>query len=120
MSALQRVAVLGSTGSIGLNTLDVLSRHPDRFTVTALAANSNLERLREQCLTFKPLFAVMADVSAAAQLAADLRAAGASTRVLAGADALSDIVAHEEVDAVMAAIVGAAGLRSTLAAAKAG
>jgi NAD(P)-dependent dehydrogenase (short-subunit alcohol dehydrogenase family) len=79
MNAPQRVAVLGSTGSIGLNTLDVLSRHPDRFTVTALAANSNLERLREQCLTFKPLFAVMADVTAAAQLAADLRAAGAGT-----------------------------------------
>lgn len=120
MNVPKRVAVLGSTGSIGLSTLDVLSRHPDRFKVTALAANSNLARLREQCLAFQPLFAVMADVAAAGQLAADLRASGARTRVLAGADALTEIVAHEEVDAVMAAIVGAAGLRSTLAAAKAG
>jgi 1-deoxy-D-xylulose-5-phosphate reductoisomerase len=120
MNAPLRVAVLGSTGSIGLSTLDVLARHPDRFKVAALAANSNLARLREQCLTFQPMFAVMADVAAAGQLAADLRAAGCTTRVLAGSDALSDVVAHDEVDAVMAAIVGAAGLRSTLAAARAG
>jgi 1-deoxy-D-xylulose-5-phosphate reductoisomerase len=120
MNAPMRVAVLGSTGSIGLSTLDVLARHPDRFKVTALAAHRNLAGLREQCLAFQPLFAVMADVAAAAQLAAELRAAGSSTRVLAGADALSDIVSHEAVDAVMAAIVGAAGLRSTLAAAKSG
>lgn len=120
MSAPMRVAVLGSTGSIGLNTLDVLERHPGRFRIAALAANTNLERLREQCLKYQPLFAVMADVASAGQLAADLRATGSTTRVMGGADALADIAAHEDIDTVMAAIVGAAGLRSSLAAAKAG
>ena len=115
-----RVAVLGSTGSIGLSTLDVLARHPDRFEVFALTANNNVARLREQCLAHRPQFAVMVDATAAAKLAAELRDAGSPTRVLAGEAALSEIAAHEQVDAVMAAIVGAAGLRSSLAAARAG
>lgn len=115
-----RVAVLGSTGSIGLSTLDVLARHPDRFEVFALTANNNVAKLREQCLAHRPQFAVVVDAGAAAKLAADLDSAGCTTRVLVGEAALSEVAAHEQVDAVMAAIVGAAGLRSSLAAARAG
>jgi 1-deoxy-D-xylulose-5-phosphate reductoisomerase len=114
------VAVLGSTGSIGVSTLDVVSRHPGRFKVVALGAHSNLQRLREQCLVHKPRFAVLTDTTAAAQLKSDLAAAGLATQVLAGGAALSEIAAHPEVEYVMAAIVGAAGLASTLAAAAAG
>ena len=120
MSAPMRVAVLGSTGSIGLNTLDVLERHRDRYAVFALAARSNVARLREQCLQHRPRFAVVVDNSAAALLAAQLRSAGSSTEVLVGEQALSEIAAHAEVDTIMAAIVGAAGLASSLAAARAG
>ena len=120
MSAPMRVAVLGSTGSIGLNTLDVLERHRDRYTVFALAARSNIARLREQCLQHRPRFAVVVDNSAAALLASQLRTAGSSTEVLVGEQALSEIAAHAEVDTIMAAIVGAAGLASSLAAARAG
>lgn len=115
-----RVAVLGSTGSIGLSTLDVLARHPDRYEVFALTAHHNVTRLREQCLSHRPRFAVVVDAAAAAKLSAELHSAGSATRVLVGESALSEVAAHEEVDAVMAAIVGAAGLRSSLAAAKAG
>ena len=115
-----RVAVLGSTGSIGLSTLDVLQRHPDRFEVFALTAHKNITRLREQCLTYRPKFAVMVDGPAAARLSSDLHAVGCTTRVLAGEAALCDIASHEDVDAVMAAIVGAAGLPSSIAAARAG
>jgi len=115
-----RVAVLGSTGSIGLSTLDVLQRHGDRYEVFALTAHSNVARLREQCLAHRPQFAVVVDAAAAARLGAELLSAGSATRVLAGEAALSEIAAHEQVDAVMAAIVGAAGLRSSLAAAQAG
>jgi 1-deoxy-D-xylulose-5-phosphate reductoisomerase len=120
MSAPLRIAVLGSTGSIGLNTLDVLERHRDRYAVFALAARSNVARLREQCLQHRPRFAVVVDNSAAALLATQLRSAGSSTEVLVGEQALSDIAAHVEVDTIMAAIVGAAGLASSLAAARAG
>jgi 1-deoxy-D-xylulose-5-phosphate reductoisomerase len=115
-----RVAVLGSTGSIGLSTLDVLARHPDRYEVFALTAHNNVARLREQCLAYRPRFAVVVDAAAAAKLSAELHSAGSATRVLVGEGALSEVAAHEDVDAVMAAIVGAAGLRSSLAAAKAG
>ena len=115
-----RVAVLGSTGSIGLNTLDVLERHRDRYEVFALAARSNVARLREQCLQHRPRFAVVVDNSAAALLASQLHSAGSPTEVLAGEQALSEIAAHGEVDTIMAAIVGAAGLGSSLAAARAG
>jgi 1-deoxy-D-xylulose-5-phosphate reductoisomerase len=114
------VAVLGSTGSIGLSTLDVLERHRDRYHVVALAAHSNIVRLREQCLAHRPRFAVVVDATAAAKLSVELKAAGSATRVLVGEGALSEVAAHEDVDAVMAAIVGAAGLKSSLAAARAG
>ena len=120
MSAFTRVAVLGSTGSIGLSTLDVLARNSERFRVFALAAHRNITRLEEQCLRHRPEFAVVVDRAAAAQLATALRQAGSATQVLAGEQALSDIAAHPDVDTVMAAIVGAAGLPSSLAAARAG
>ncbi len=120
MSERMRVAVLGSTGSIGLSTLDVLARHPDRFDVFALTAHNNIARLREQCLAHRPRFAVVVDPVAAAKFSSELIAAGCTTRVLVGEAALSEVAAHEQVDAVMAAIVGAAGLRSSLAAARAG
>jgi 1-deoxy-D-xylulose-5-phosphate reductoisomerase len=120
MSQFTRVAVLGSTGSIGLSTLDVLARNSERYRVYALAAHSNVTRLQEQCLRHRPAFAVVVDTAAAAQLSAALRQAGSPTQVLAGVQALSDIAAHPEVDTVMAAIVGAAGLPPSLAAARAG
>jgi 1-deoxy-D-xylulose-5-phosphate reductoisomerase len=115
-----RVAVLGSTGSIGVSTLDVLARHPDRFEVVALTAHSNVQRLREQCLRYRPAFAVVGSQADADGLEAELHDRGLSTRVLAGEEALCDIASHEQVDTVMAGIVGAAGLRSSLAAARAG
>lgn len=117
---MMRVAVLGSTGSIGVNTLDVLARHPDRFEVTALAAASSHAKLREQCLAHRPRVAVLQDAAAAQVLAAELKTAGCPTEVLTGPTALEAIAADTGVDAVMAAIVGAAGLPSTLAAARAG
>ncbi len=117
---MKRLAILGSTGSIGTNTLDVVARHPDRFSVTALAAGKNDKLLLEQCLACKPAHAVMADAGAAERLRAGLKARGSATEVVQGAAALEAIVARDDVDAVMAAIVGAAGLPSTLAAARAG
>jgi 1-deoxy-D-xylulose-5-phosphate reductoisomerase len=116
----QRIAVLGSTGSIGVNTLDVIERHPDRFEVAALSGGSRVQPLFEQCLKFRPAVAVMADSAAARELASRLDAEGLRTRVLAGDQALEDLVAGDAVDTVMAAIVGAAGLASCLAAARAG
>lgn len=115
-----RVAVLGSTGSIGVSTLDVLARHPERFEIVALTAHRNVVRLKDQCLAHRPAFAVVAAAAEAAVLAGELQNAGCPTQVLAGEDALCEIAAHEQVDAVMAAIVGAAGLRPSLAAARAG
>jgi len=114
------VAVLGSTGSIGVSTLDVLARHPERFRVVALGARSHWQRLLEQCVLHCPPFAVLTDPAAAALLADALKDKHCPTRVLVGDDALDEVVAHPEVDYVMAAIVGAAGLRSTLAAAARG
>lgn len=114
------VAVLGSTGSIGESTLDVLRRHPDRFRAVALTAHRNAERLFAQCLEFRPDVALIADASQHAALAARLRAAGVATELLAGADALPAMATLPAAQFVMAAIVGAAGLRSTLAAAQAG
>jgi 1-deoxy-D-xylulose-5-phosphate reductoisomerase len=116
----RRVAVLGSTGSIGVSTLDVLARHPGRFAVAALAAATNHARLFEQCVQFRPPVAVLQEPVAARQLAEALRAAGCPTAVQCGSDALTAIAASPDVDVVMAAIVGAAGLPSTLAAAQAG
>ena len=115
-----RVAVLGSTGSIGVSTLDVLARHPDRFEIVALAAGSNHRALLAQCLVHRPRLAVIADASSARALETALRAEGVPTRVLGGQAALTQVAAATEVDTVMAAIVGAAGLPSTLAAAGAG
>jgi 1-deoxy-D-xylulose-5-phosphate reductoisomerase len=114
------VAILGSTGSVGEHTLDVVARHPDRFRVVALGANRNVEKLADQCARFSVPYAALADRDAAARLESELRARKAPTRVIDGADALVEIAALPEVDSVMAAIVGAAGLRSTLAAARAG
>src|SRR6516164_907069 len=108
------VAVLGSTGSIGVNTLDVVARHPDRFRVVALAAHHNAARLAEQVLRWRPDFAALADENAARELSSRLAGANVGTRVLAGADALVELARLPQVDYVMAAVVGAAGLRSTL------
>ena len=116
----QRICVLGSTGSIGVNTLDVIARHPDRYEVVALSAMSRVDELLAQCLTWKPRFAVMPAREAAAQLREKLREAGSATEVLDGADKLAEIAAHPDVDTVMAAIVGAAGLPPCMAAARAG
>jgi len=117
---MQSLAVLGSTGSIGVNTLDVVGRHPDRFQIVALAAHRNVERLFEQCQRFRPRYAVLVDAAAAATLRDRLRSSGSETEVLAGEAALETIASLPAVDAVMAAIVGAAGLRGSLAAAEAG
>ena len=116
----QRVSVLGSTGSIGTSTLDVLARHPERYEVFALSAMSRVDELAAQCLQHRPRYAVLPDATLAAQLRLRLREQGCKTEVLEGAAALSEIAAHPEVDAVMAAIVGAAGLAPCLAAARAG
>ena len=119
-ASLQRVCILGATGSVGTSTLDVISRHPDRFEVFALTAHSRIDALFAQCVQWRPRFAVMPVESQAADLRARLEAQGISTEVLAGARALCDLAAHPEVDSVMAAIVGAAGLAPCLAAAHAG
>ncbi len=119
-SRCQRVCVLGSTGSIGTNTLDVLGRHPEQYEVFALSAMSRVEALLAQCLQWRPRFAVMPDEAAAQELRRLLREQGSRTEVLSGPQALSEVAAHPEVDAVMAAIVGAAGLAPCLAAARAG
>lgn len=116
----QRIAVLGSTGSVGANTLDVASRHPDRFEVFALSASSQVDLMLQQCLQFRPTFAVMAQEEAGRALAARIESSGLPTRVLWGSAALDTIASHESVDAVMASIVGAAGLSSCIAAARAG
>jgi 1-deoxy-D-xylulose-5-phosphate reductoisomerase len=114
------LVVLGSTGSIGENTLDVAARHPDRFRIVALAARANDRILAEQCLRFRPAIAAMLDGTAAARLTKRLAAAGCDTRVLAGPEALLSVATLPEAELVMAAIVGAAGLAPTLAAAAAG
>jgi len=117
---MQSLTVLGATGSIGGSTLDVVARHPDRYRVFALSGRERLDRLAELCARFAPRFAAVHDEKAADRLRADLRAAGCATEVLHGAGALTEIAAHDEVDTVMAAIVGAAGLEPTLAAARRG
>lgn len=117
---MQNLTILGSTGSIGISTLDVVARHPDKYRVFALTAFRQVELLFRQCMQFKPDFAVLLDEVAAVQLRALLREAGSTTEVLRGVDALTQVCIAPEVNAVMAAIVGAAGMRPTLAAAKAG
>ena len=120
MSGRAGVTILGSTGSIGTNTLDVVQRHADRFRVVALTANQNVEGLFRQCVIHEPDFAVMADPEAAERLSDRLRSAGRPVEVLAGVAGLERVAALPETDTVMAAIVGAAGLLPTLAAARAG
>ncbi|WP_448252770.1 1-deoxy-D-xylulose-5-phosphate reductoisomerase [Ottowia oryzae] len=116
----QRVAVLGSTGSIGTNTLDVLARHPDRFEVIALTAATQVDRMLAQCERFRPRVAAMASEPHAQELAQKIKKKGLPTQVESAQAAIEDIASSDEVDAVMAAIVGAAGLASCLAAARAG
>ena len=116
----QNITVLGSTGSIGVSTLDVIRRHPDRYQAYALCAHSQVDKLFEQCLEFRPAFAVLRDAPLAAELSERCRNSGLLTEVRHGLDALIELSAATEVDAVMAAIVGAAGLEPTLAAARAG
>lgn len=116
----QSVTVLGSTGSIGTNTLDVIARHPDRFSVFALCAATQVETMLAQIQVHQPQFAVMASEPHARVLADRVRAAGLSTQVLSGVQAACDVASDERVDSVMAAIVGAAGLSPCMAAAKAG
>ncbi|MFM1991799.1 MAG: 1-deoxy-D-xylulose 5-phosphate reductoisomerase [Pseudomonadota bacterium] len=117
---MQRITILGATGSIGESTLDVVARHPDRFEVFALTARRSHERLLEQCLAHRPAYAVLTDPAAADALRRGLATAGARTEVLDGPDASARVAAASECDLVMAAIVGAAGLAPTLAAARAG
>ncbi|MCS4284500.1 1-deoxy-D-xylulose-5-phosphate reductoisomerase [Pseudomonas sp. BIGb0278] len=120
MSRRQRITVLGATGSIGLSTLDVIGRHSERYQVFALSGYSQVEQLLALCLRHSPAFAVVPSADAALRLRADLAAAGSATEVLEGEAGLCQVAAASEVDAVMAAIVGAAGLRPTLAAVEAG
>ena len=117
---MKRLAILGSTGSIGTSTLDVVARHPDRYRVSALAAGSNDAILLEQCRAHEPVYAVLSDAAAAQRLDEAVRRAGLATQVRQGPAALEEIAAAPEVDAVMAAIVGAAGLPATISAARAG
>lgn len=117
---MMNLAILGATGSIGVSTLDVAARHPDRYKVVALSGYTRVELLAEQCHQFKPAYAVAGSAIAAQELTQLLSAGGSNTQVLYGADALAYIASLPEVDAVMAAIVGAAGLMPTLAAVSAG
>ena len=116
----ENVTILGATGSIGVNTLDVIRRHPDRYRVFALCAHTQIDKLFEQVREFAPEFAVVRDAALAAELGSRCRNAGLSTAVRHGIEALVDMAAHPDVATVMAAIVGAAGLEPTLAAARAG
>ena len=117
---MKQVSLLGSTGTIGVNTLDVISRHPDSFQLFALAANSNVERLAEQCERFNPSYAVLCDEQKIEACQQIFRRRNTSTELLFGSEGLQRIASDPRVDIVMAAIVGAAGLKPTLAAARAG
>ena len=120
MTRPQRITVLGATGSIGLSTLDVIARHPDRYQAFALSGYSRVDELLALCVRHRPAFAVVPSSEAARRLRAGLAAAGCATEVLEGDAGLCQVASASEVDAVMAAIVGAAGLRPTLAAVEAG
>ena len=116
----QNITILGSTGTIGLQTLDVIARHASEYKAYALAANSNVDALLKQCLQFKPKFAVLLDEKAALELQVTLKAHNSTTQVLAGLNGLIQVSSDAAVDSVMAAIVGAAGLQPAMAAAHAG
>lgn len=118
--AKQGICVLGSTGTIGVNTLDVISRHPEKYKIIALTAHQSDEKLFQQCVEFKPKYAVMVNADGAQRLQTKITAADIPTEVLSGVESLEKVSALAEVDQVMAAIVGAAGLLPTLAAARAG
>ena len=120
MKKLTTLVILGSTGSIGVSTLDVVARHPDRYRILALTAQKQDDLLLQQCIRFRPRYAVLLDEEAATRLAKNITATDLETEVLCGIEALEWVSSLPEVDAVMAAIVGAAGLRPTLAAARAG
>jgi len=117
---IQQVTILGATGTIGTQTLDVISQHPERFGVFALTASTNVQGLFDLCVRYKPRYAVLLSANAATALDAQLKSAGVATTVLQGEDALSEVASHQEVDVVMAAIVGAAGLHPAMAAARTG
>ena len=120
MTVRRRITVLGSTGSVGASTLDVVARHPDRFEIAALSARNQVGALMEQCRVFEPRIAVMLDAAAAQELDRRVKAEGIACEVRCGTEALEEIAALPDTDVVMAAIVGIAGLRPTLAAARAG
>jgi 1-deoxy-D-xylulose-5-phosphate reductoisomerase len=120
MITIRHITILGSTGSIGVNTLDVVARHPDRFRVTALTANTSAKEMLEQCKRFQPRYAVLLEEASADWLRMEVRAVGLDTEVLWGVASLEKVASLPEVDIVMAAIVGAAGIRPTFAAAAAG
>lgn len=117
---IQQVTILGATGTIGTQTLDVISQHPERFGVFALTASTNAQGLFELCVKYKPRYAVLLSPVSALTLETQLKDAGVATTVLQGEDALSEVASHQDVDVVMAAIVGAAGLHPAMAAARAG
>jgi len=116
----QGVCILGSTGTIGVNTLNVIERHSEKYDIVALTANQNDEKLFKQCLKFKPQYAVLVNEDAAQRLKTKLDAADVATEVLSGVESLERVAGLENVNQVMAAIVGAAGLLPTIAAARAG
>ncbi len=120
MAQVQRLCILGATGSIGTSTLDVVARHPDRYEVWALSGHSRVDEMFSLCKRWRPRFAAMSEPSAASQLQQLVRQAGWATEVLSGAQALVELAGHPEVDSVMAAIVGSAGLPACMAAARAG
>jgi 1-deoxy-D-xylulose-5-phosphate reductoisomerase len=117
---MQTLTVLGATGSVGISTLDVVARHPDRFQIFALSCHANVALLADQCRQFKPQYAVVSDGAKAGQLRQQLESEGSATQVLSGVEGLCFVATAKEVDTVMAAIVGAAGLLPTLEAVKAG
>ncbi|MEE8387945.1 MAG: 1-deoxy-D-xylulose-5-phosphate reductoisomerase [Acidiferrobacterales bacterium] len=120
VNRLRGVAILGATGSIGVNTLNVISRHPDRFTVVVLTANTQVDRLFEQCKRFQPRVAIMADAQSAERLQQKVNKAGLEIKVAAGIGSIGSAVEADDIEIVMAAIVGAVGLKPTLAAVQAG
>ncbi len=117
---MQYLTVLGATGSIGDSTLDVVSRHPERFCIFALTAHSQISKLASLCERFQPRYAVVADSASSEVLAEQLQTVSPDTEVLFGEEGLCQVASHAEVDMVMAAIVGAVGLKPTIAAAEAG
>src|SRR5687767_13596519 len=120
MTSRQRLCILGATGSVGTSTLEVVARHPERFEVVALTARQRVDELAALCERWRPRFAAVDDAAAARRLREHLQRAGLRTEVLHGPTALVELAAHPDVDSVMAAIVGAAGLAACLAAARAG